>query len=51
MKKTFRFQQLEIWHNAIAYAKHIYLVADKLPQSELFGLISQLKRAVLSKEK
>ncbi|MGE5041757.1 MAG: four helix bundle protein [Candidatus Levyibacteriota bacterium] len=48
MKNTFRFQQLEIWKEAITYAKHIYVPADTLPKSEGFGLISQLKRAALS---
>ncbi|RJQ25564.1 four helix bundle protein [Candidatus Parcubacteria bacterium] len=48
IKDTFRFQRLEIWKAAILYARHIYIAADKLPKSELFGLVSQLKRAVLS---
>lgn len=48
MKNNFRFQKLRIWIDAILYAKHIYSIADKLPKSEIFGLISQLKRAALS---
>ena len=48
MKNTFRFQKLEIWKAAILYAKHIYEITEKLPKSEMFGLISQLKRAALS---
>lgn len=48
MKKTFRFQQLEIWQSSILYAKHVYILCDKLPKTEQFGLISQLKRASLS---
>lgn len=48
MEKTFRFQKLEIWEDSILYAKNIYLASDKLPKSELFGLISQIKRASLS---
>ena len=48
MKNTFRFQKLEIWKAAISYAKHIYEITKKLPKSEVFGLISQLKRAALS---
>lgn len=30
------------------YAKKVYIIADTLPKSESFGLISQLKRASLS---
>ena len=48
MRDTFRFQKLKIWKDAILYAKHIYAIAEKLPKSEIFGLISQLKRAALS---
>ncbi|MEK7605495.1 MAG: four helix bundle protein [Patescibacteria group bacterium] len=44
----FRFEKLLIWKDAIVYAKKVYIVADKLPKEELYGLISQLKRAGLS---
>lgn len=45
---AFRFESLEIWRLAIEYADDIYDVADSLPQKELFGLGSQLRRAVVS---
>lgn len=44
----FRFEKLDVWHESIQYAIKIYLLADTLPKSELFGLNSQIKRAVLS---
>lgn len=44
----FRFEKLLIWEDAIVYAKKVYILADKLPKEELYGLISQLKRAALS---
>ena len=48
MEDLFRFEKLLIWKESIVYAKHVYALTDKLPKSELFGLIAQLKRAVLS---
>ncbi len=48
MKKTFRFEKLDIWNASVQYAKNIYIITNKLPKTELFGLISQLKRASLS---
>lgn len=45
---AFRFESLEIWHLAIAYAEEIYLLTDKFPKHEMFGLISQLRRAAVS---
>ena len=44
----FRFEKLIIWKDAITYAKGVYSIADKLPSEEIYGLISQLKRAALS---
>lgn len=44
----FRFEKLEIWHEAIKYSKDIYKIAESLPRNEEFGLKSQIKRASLS---
>ncbi len=48
MKNLFRFEKLIIWKDSILYAKKIYLITKSLPKEEIFGLISQLKRAALS---
>jgi|WetSurMetagenome_2_1015567.scaffolds.fasta_scaffold106719_3 four helix bundle protein len=45
---AFRFESLEIWHLAIAYAEEIYYLTDKFPKHEMFGLASQLRRASVS---
>lgn len=45
---TFRFEELEIWHEANDLAEAIYKVTRKFPKSELFGLGDQLRRAVNS---
>lgn len=44
----YRFEKLEIWLLAIAYAKDIYKYVKSFPKEELFGLVSQLKRASIS---
>jgi len=44
----FSYESLEIWQLAIEYAKDIYLNTAKFPTSEQFGLVSQLRRAVVS---
>ena len=44
----FRFEQLEIWKLSISYAKRIYVVTEKFPKSEVFGITSQLRRAGVS---
>ena len=44
----FRFESLRIWDIAIEYGNEIYDVADGLPQKELFGLGSQLRRVAVS---
>ena len=44
----FRFEQLEIWQLAIAYANKLYDFSNTLPKEELFGLSSQIKRAAVS---
>lgn len=44
----FRFEELEIWNLSLAYAKKVYVIAEKFPRHEVFGLTSQVKRASLS---
>ncbi len=44
--KTFR--DLIVWQNAIAFVTNVYKVTIRFPQAELYGLSSQLRRAVVS---
>lgn len=44
----FRFEGLEIWHLARAYIDLIHGVTAQFPRSELYGLTSQMNRAVHS---
>ena len=42
------YKDLEIWHDAIALIKDIYMVAEQLPKTEEYNLKQQIKRAVIS---
>ena len=42
------YKDLLIWQKGIALVKAIYLLYETLPQQELFGLQSQMKRAAIS---
>jgi four helix bundle protein len=45
---AFRFESLDIWHMARAYATSIYAVSAKFPRREDYGLTSQINAAVNS---
>ena len=46
---TFSFEKLEVWIEAKEFTKKIYhFTSTSFPESEKFGLISQLKRAAVS---
>ena len=45
---AFRFESLEIWHRARAYATSICQVTGRFPRREDYGLTSQLNRAANS---
>lgn len=42
------FKQLIVWQKAMELVKEIYIITSKFPRSELYGLISQMRRAVVS---
>ena len=41
-------KKLDVWKRGIDLTKKIYLISNKLPQSEIYGLIAQLRRAAIS---
>ncbi len=45
---SFRFEKLNIWHDARAFANLIYDLTALFPKDERFGLVDQLRRAVVS---
>lgn len=44
----FRFEKLDAWQLAIAFANEIYAVTRAYPSDERFGLVSQTRRAAVS---
>lgn len=42
------YQDLQVWKEAHALVLVVYRLTEKLPKYELYGLISQLRRAALS---
>ena len=44
----FSFEKLEVWIEAKNFSKDIYMITAEFPETEKFGLISQLRRASIS---
>jgi len=42
------FKQLKVWQRSIELVKEVYKVTEQLPKSELYGLVSQMRRAAVS---
>lgn len=42
------YKELELWKVSMDFVVEIYQLAAKFPNNELFGLVSQLKRASVS---
>jgi four helix bundle protein len=48
VQKSRSYQDLEVWKLAINFVKEIYLLTDKFPPREIYGLTSQIRRAAVS---
>jgi len=44
----YQFEKLKVWQDAIKLAEKIYLVSKKFPDDEKYGMVSQIRRAVVS---
>ncbi|MBI4668733.1 MAG: four helix bundle protein [Elusimicrobia bacterium] len=42
------YTDLEVWQLGIELAKEAYHLADRLPKTEIFGLVSQIRRSAVS---
>ncbi|MBQ9395487.1 MAG: four helix bundle protein [Proteobacteria bacterium] len=42
------YKDLIVWQKSMTVAKLVYEITNKLPQSEIYGLKSQMRRAVVS---
>lgn len=45
---TLNHKKLQIWEKSLVLVKEIYLLTEKLPLNERFGLSSQMRRASVS---
>lgn len=48
MSKTHNFRELKTWKKSRELVKEIYVLTQRFPKEELYGLISQMRRAVVS---
>lgn len=48
MKSNFRFQELEIWKQAVEIADELFDIADELEEKHLFRFAEQLRGAGMS---
>lgn len=44
----YSFEKLDVWNESKEFTKSIYTLTSKFPDSEKFGLVSQLRRASVS---
>ena len=42
------FKQLDVWQKSVDMAVMVYALTNQLPDSERFGLVSQMNRAAIS---
>jgi four helix bundle protein len=42
------YKELEVWQKAMALAKQVYQMTANFPKEEMYGLTSQVRRAVVS---
>jgi len=47
-QKSRSFRDLDVWKIAIDFAREIYLLTEKFPGSEAFGLTGQMRRSAIS---
>jgi four helix bundle protein len=45
---TFSFERLDVWNKSRIFTKSIYKLTGTFPDSEKFGIISQLRRTAIS---
>jgi four helix bundle protein len=43
-----KYTDLDVWKNGRELASHVYQITANFPKSEQFGLISQIRRCVVS---
>lgn len=41
-------KKLDVWKEGVALATYVYQITDEFPKTEIYGLTSQMRRAVVS---
>lgn len=44
----YQFEKLKVWREAVKLADKVYLISKSFPDDEKFGMVSQIRRAVVS---
>ena len=47
-QKINSYKELTLWQKSIDLVEQIFKITDKFPKSELYGLVSQMRRAAVS---
>ena len=47
-EETRPHRKLDVWQKSLLFAKKLYLVTSKYPSAEIYGLVSQMRRATIS---
>ena len=42
------YKELKVWQKGIEIVDKIYSITDKFPKEELYGIVSQMRRAAIS---
>jgi hypothetical protein len=48
MSKIKTHKDLDVWKKAMALAKEVYMLIADFPREEIYGLVSQMRRAAVS---
>jgi len=46
--KTYSFEKLDVWQDIRGFVKKIYKITSSFPKEERFGMIAQMRDAVIS---
>jgi len=44
----YSFEKPDVWQKGVQFVNDIYIVTHKFPKAEMFGLVSQIRRAAVS---
>lgn len=42
------YKELIVWQKAIQLVKEVFILTEKFPKSELYGIVSQMRRAAIA---